>query len=168
MAEGTEPRSFLTTLPGILSSVAGLLGAIAGVLGALAAIGVIGGAADNGAATVPSLSNVRVSFAASIYSRYTHFTELNVKTVPPGTRITLTCKGGGCFKGERAHLAPDGAEVVFLTSKVPKELEPGAVLTVRLARDGAIGKIVEYRMARQQLPERTILCVPPGESPVSC
>jgi hypothetical protein len=89
-----------------------------------------------------------------------------VGAVPPQTRVELTCDGPGCFSEKRERFIPDGAEVVFLTSSVPRLLRPGSSLEVRITKPDTIGKSVEYRIRPGRLPTRSVRCLPPGAAPV--
>lgn len=163
-----EVKSGWSTLQKILSGVAGLLGSVAAIIGALAAIGILGGGEEEDAEAPKSLMSVPVRFEAESRVSSTRFTELVARTVPPDTRIALSCEGGGCFDGTRERYLPEGSEAVHLTSLVPRRLAPGAVLEVRLTRPDHVGKLVRYQVGEREVPRSSTFCLPPGEAPVRC
>jgi hypothetical protein len=162
----STPKSFWSTVPGILSGVATLLAAVAALIGALVGLGLFGDNEEK-AALAESLASVRVLFQATSTENSTKFEVLRAARVPPGVTLTLTCTGGGCFSGTRKRYVPDGAEAVFFAEEVPR-LRPGAVLSVHLSKPKAIGKLVRYRVGRAEVPRAEYLCVPPRQKPVPC
>ncbi len=159
--------SHWSTLQKVVSGLAALLGSTAAIIGALAALGAFGASEDENE-TPQSLAAVPISMQVESATSWTRFTKLNVRTVPPDTRIQLRCDGGGCFEGTRERYVPGGSEIVFLATQVPRRLKPGAVLEVRLVKPDYVGKIVRYRVLRRKVPDSSVRCLPPGEAEVIC
>lgn len=166
MAEDGEQKSFWTTMPGILSAGAGLLGAVAALLGALASIGVFGGSDEPNTATTPtvaSLDRIRLRWRAEVYTEFTKFKTAEVRGVPAGSRLTLTCEGGGCFAGTREKQVVNAAPVVSLAESLPR-LRPGATLEIRFLHPRVGTKIWTYTMVNRDLPNSDISCVAANET----
>ena len=166
MAEEGQQRSFWTTLPGILSAGAGLLGAVAALLGALASIGVFSGSDQPTTTTTPtaaSLDRIRLRWTVDVFDVFTKFKTVDVRGVPAGSRLTLTCEGGGCFAGTREKEVADAAPVVSLARSVPR-LRPGARLEIRFQHPRVGTKIWTYTMVNRDLPNSEISCVAVNET----
>jgi hypothetical protein len=166
VAEDGEQKSFWTTLPGILSAGAGLLAAVAALLGALASIGVFGGSDEPNTATTPtvaSLDRIRLRWRAEVHPEFTRFTTADVRGVPAGSGLTLTCEGGGCFAETREKQLVDAEPVVSLAESLPR-LRPGARLEIRFLNPRVGTKIWTYTMVNGDLPTTDISCVAVNET----
>jgi hypothetical protein len=96
---------------------------------------------------------------------------LTVIDLPPGARIELLCKGKKCFKGTKKVTVPAaGAGQINARKPLAKiKFRPGQILEVRVLAPDMIGKVVDLKMKKNNLPVSTVLCLPPGKaSPEKC
>jgi hypothetical protein len=164
-----QKESAWSTLQKTVSAVAGIVGSVAAILGALVAIGVLGGGGDeDGGSAEPSLASVPVSFQAESADKWTRFTELEARSVPPGTLIELSCDGGGCGFDSLEHYVREATANVPLTDLVPYRFRPGDILEVRLTKPDHVGKLIRYPIRRRAVPDSAVYCLPPGRAPVPC
>ncbi|MBW3653841.1 MAG: hypothetical protein KY433_09675, partial [Actinobacteria bacterium] len=87
-----------------------------------------------------------------------------------GSRIRVSCKGGGCPFKVRTRTVRATVRSYSLTSLVRRaKLRPRTVLEVRVSRRRMIGKLVRFRMRSGMPPQRTIFCQAPNASrPSAC
>jgi hypothetical protein len=109
-----------------------------------------------------SAAVVRVS--AEIRRRGTRIRELAVNA-PPGSRIIIRCRGGGCPFRKLAR----SARILRVDQLRRKLLRPGAVLQVWVTKPEAIGRYTRFRIRARKPPSRVDRCVPPGTTrPARC
>jgi hypothetical protein len=123
------------------------------------------------AAGPPEQVVVTVAFFASAKKSSTKFSTLQVKNVPFGATVTVTCKGKGCPSGlkGKGYKKANAFGTVTLAKFIKKPLKTGTVITVVVSKPGAINavKILTVRPAKK--PLITTKCQPPGaKSPVAC
>jgi hypothetical protein len=93
---------------------------------------------------------------------------------PVGASILATCRGRGCTRKRLEVDVPSPSKKSRVTParrfrSFERSLRAGAVITVRVSKDGVIGKYTHYRVRRGRLPIRRDLCIEPGRSrPVTC
>jgi Big-like domain-containing protein len=94
--------------------------------------------------------------------------DLNVKQVPAGAKVAVSCNGKGCpFKKKRANVRNGVAKLTNLFKQ--RALSAGAVVEIRVSAPGAIARIVRFTMRTGEFPKRQDLCRPPGASrPRAC
>jgi hypothetical protein len=172
----SEPKSFWTSLPGILTGIAALLGSVAAVIGALAALGIFGASDESrnasagtaGVQTLKSASGAQslralpTAWRAQWVNGTTTFQELSVRGVPSRTQIEVRCAGRGCFHGVLRREVPDGSPSVSLARSIPP-LRGGATLEVRVLNPGAVGKILTLTTHSSGIPTSEVSCLPPGQ-----
>jgi hypothetical protein len=92
---------------------------------------------------------------------------LVARRFPRGTRITVSCSGGGCpFKTFRRTVrrtnqslhAPFGDAVLRRNARVD----------VRITRENRIGRLLRFRFATPGQPTVAFLCLPPGGGTRDC
>jgi hypothetical protein len=165
-------RSFWTTLPGIISGTAGLLAAIAALVGALATLGVVGGSEEPAGAVrqgPDDLDRVTFTWTAEFHEGTTRFTNAEVRSVPGGSLIALTCDGDGCFDGTLERRVPDATGAESVKDLLPRRLGPDANLQVRFTHPKVGTKLWRLTTDRYGLPLKELSCLPPGETvPEEC
>lgn len=114
---------------------------------------------------------VTVAFFARASKRSTKFTTLQVKNVPLGATVNVTCRRRGCPRGlkKRGFTKKNAFGTVTLARFIKKPLRAGVVLTVVVSKPDAISavKLVKVRPSRK--PLISTKCQPPGASrPVAC
>jgi hypothetical protein len=112
-----------------------------------------------------------MAFFASAKKSSTKFTTLQVKNVPFGSTVNVTCKGKGCPSGlkGKGFTKNDAFGTVTLAKFIKKPLKSGDVITVLVSKPDAINavKILTVRAAKK--PLITTKCLPPGAAkPVAC
>jgi hypothetical protein len=122
-------------------------------------------------ARAPEQILVTMAFFASAKKTSTKFTTLQVKNVPLGATVAVTCKGKGCPSGlkGKGFTKKNAFGTVTLAKFIKKPLKAGAVVTVIVSKPDAISavKVLTVRAAKKPLIQTK--CVPPGaKSPVAC
>jgi hypothetical protein len=129
------------------------------------------GAGSVQAARAPEQVLVTMAFFASAQKKSTKFTTLQIKNVPFGATVTVTCKGKGCPSGlkGKGFTKKNAFGTVTLAKFIKKPLKAGDVVTVLVSKPDAINavKILTVRAAKK--PLITTKCQPPGTAkPVAC
>jgi hypothetical protein len=97
----------------------------------------------------------------------TRAVRLNLADLPSGTRIAVTCHGGGCPFTHRATTASGAIQVGTMLRGTT--LQPGATVEIELTKAGTVGQDLLYRMRSHDGAVLSRLCLPPGAArPVSC
>jgi hypothetical protein len=89
---------------------------------------------------------------------------LTVKA-PKGTRISFTCKGGGCPKGRSIR---SKGKLLKLERFFPKKLKSGATIDLRSKRSGYIGRGAKITYRKGKSPVNREFCIRPGRRPGKC
>jgi hypothetical protein len=88
---------------------------------------------------------------------------LIVKRLAPGAKVTVTCKGKGCFKGSKqGKVAKGKAKLTKLFRK--RKLGAKARIDITVTVPGADGHVVRFTTRKGAIPKRTDLCLPAGAS----
>jgi hypothetical protein len=98
--------------------------------------------------------NPSLSTRSDAFKRFTIFHRLTLKGVPAGAKITVTCKGKRC--PARRFTSRRKGGTVKLKKFTEKKLRPGTKLTIRVTRDGAIGKQFVITIRRGKAPRLRI------------
>jgi hypothetical protein len=115
------------------------------------------------------------AFAPVIASGYvalngrTRFTALNIRELPAGSRVDVTCRGKGCpYKSKRYKPRKHG-RVDLAKDFRRARLRSGAVVTVRATAPNGAVKLMRFTMrAGNKLPVRKRQCALPGGKLKSC
>jgi hypothetical protein len=102
----------------------------------------------------------------------TRIDRIYVQRVSAGSRIVITCRGGGC--PAKRKLRP--RRVRKATNRInldgalrARKLRPGARITLRITKKGSVGAAAVWTMRSRKSPKRQDRCTRPGASRlVSC
>jgi putative metal-binding protein/hemolysin type calcium-binding protein len=107
----------------------------------------------------------RISTNWQSYKAYTQLLSMTFRDIPTGGRVVVRCKtrSKGCpFAKRRLTVRRHRASATKLFRGV--ELEPGAVVEVRITDAETIGNVIRYTIRSHALPKRRQLCLPPGKT----
>ncbi|MDA0160478.1 putative metal-binding motif-containing protein [Solirubrobacter ginsenosidimutans] len=124
-----------------------------------------------GAAHAPEQVLVTVAFFSTASKKTTKFTTLQVKNVPFGATVSVTCKGKGCPSGLKGKglTKTNAFGTVTLAKFIKKPLKAGDVITVVVSKPDAINAVKILAVRASKKPLITTKCMPPGaKSPVAC
>ena len=93
--------------------------------------------------------NATLSTDRTVFAKYTIFRRLTLKAVPQGATVSVTCKGKKC-PAKRFTSKRKGA--VKLKKFTKKKLRPGTKLTIRVTKNGAIGKQFVIKIRKGKAP----------------
>jgi hypothetical protein len=130
-----------------------------------------GGAAAQGAARAPEQVIITVAFFSSATKTKTTFTTLQVKNIPFGATVTVTCKGKGCPSGlkGKGFTKKNAFGTVSLAKFIKKPLRAGDIITVLVSKPGAINAVKTIKLRPAKKPLISTKCQPPGaKAPVAC
>jgi hypothetical protein len=85
---------------------------------------------------------------------------------PPGSRVSIHCRGRGCGTRVQVRAARTPTPVRFRA--LEHRMRPGVVIEIRITAPGRIGKFTRIRLRRSGPPSRVDLCLPPGQGPAPC
>jgi hypothetical protein len=90
-----------------------------------------------------------------------------VVQAPPGSRVQVRCRGGGCKRHRQTRTAPAGPHAqqngtLLRFRRFERRLLAGAVLEIFVTKPRTIGKYTRYVIRRGVPPSRRDLCIPPG------
>jgi hypothetical protein len=114
---------------------------------------------------------VTLAFFANAKKTTTKFTTLQVKNVPLGATVTVTCKGRGCPSGlkGKGFTKTNAFGTVTLAKFIKKSLRKGDKITVVVAKENAIGAVKILTVRASKKPLIATKCQPPGARlPVAC
>jgi hypothetical protein len=114
---------------------------------------------------------VTLAFFANAKKTTTKFTTLQVKNVPLGATVTVTCKGKGCPSGlkDKGFTKTNAFGTVTLAKFIKKSLRKGDKITVVVAKQDAISAVKILTVRASKKPLIATKCQPPGaRSPVAC
>jgi hypothetical protein len=139
---------------------------------------VSGGGGGGGAAVIPQAAPrapeqvlVTVAFFSTASKKTTKFTTLQVKNVPFGATVSVTCKGKGCPSGlkGKGFTKANAFGTVTLAKFIKKPLKAGDVITVIVSKPDAINAVKILTVRGSKKPLIATKCQPPGaKSPVAC
>jgi hypothetical protein len=97
---------------------------------------------------------------------FTKFTLFQVKNIPTGSKIVITCKK--CPK--KAHkITKSKAKGVFTVKQLKTKVPAGTAIVVRVTKPGTIGIVKIVAIRKKKNPKLTTKCLQPGASkPTSC
>ena len=129
--------------------------------------------ADAHAITAASPEQIQVvlAFGFKASRHATHFTKLQVKNIPFGATVRVTCAGHGCPHGlaGKGFTKKNAFGTVDLKKFVGKPLHPGVSITAVVSKPGAINAVKVLHVRAAKAPTVTTRCQPPGaKKPVSC
>jgi hypothetical protein len=121
--------------------------------------------------SAPQQVIVTIAFFSSAGKKTTKFTKLQVKNVPLGATVTVTCKGKRCPSGlkGKGFTRKNAFGTVTLAKFIKKPFRVNDTITVLVSKPNAINavKVLKVRAAKQ--PLITTRCQPPGaKKPVAC
>jgi Ice-binding-like/Bacterial Ig-like domain len=94
---------------------------------------------------------------------------LTVSSLPVGSKVELSCAGGGCPFAKRAFAAPKNKFLALAPVFHSANLKPGAIVQVTVSVAGQVGTVARFMTRSGQLPAQTSLCVVPGaRAPAGC
>ncbi len=131
------------------------------------AFAIVSSAAASGA---PAQAHSTVDFQPRSSRRHTVFRSLSVRPAQAGSRIRVSCRGGGCRFRARTRNVRAKARSYSLTSLVRRaKLRPRALLEVRITTPSTRRTIVRFRIRSGASPRITRLCQAPGaRRPLAC
>lgn len=111
------------------------------------------------------VNRTRVANSWVAFTDHTEVAVLRLRALPSGARIQVRCtnRSRGCpFKSRRLRSRGGRANAATLFRRA--ELEPGAMIEIRVTARDTIGKVFRYTMRSRRLPARRELCLTPGRS----
>ena len=117
----------------------------------------------------PPSSSARTPLVRVISNPTSTGARLDLLTVsaPRGAKVGVRCRGGGC-PYKRASTTSKGKSVSF--RKLRRSFKAGAIIEIRVTKDGYIGKFTRIRIHAGRRPSRVDRCLNPGQpnKPISC
>ncbi len=110
-------------------------------------------------------------FAAKVTGTSTKFSRLQVKGVPSGATLTVTCTGKGCPKGltGKGFTKKNAHGTVSLAAFIKKAIPKTAVITVTVSKPGSISAVKILKLRKAKSPQVTTRCLAPGaKKPTTC
>lgn len=106
-------------------------------------------------------ASIRFIFSATASA--TEVLTLSLSQITPRkTKLTVTCKGGGCpFKSKKVRIKRKRARLAGLFRG--DKLSPGATITASITRRGFISKVFRFKVRSAKLPSLDTLCQVPGK-----
>jgi hypothetical protein len=130
-----------------------------------------GGPSALGATRTPEQVIVTIAFFAAAKKTTTKFTTLQVKNVPFGATVHVTCSGKACAPGlkGKGFTKKNAFGTVSLAKFIKKSLRAGDVITVLVSKPGAINAVKTIKLRPSKKPLIATKCQPPGaKAPVAC
>jgi Putative metal-binding motif len=108
--------------------------------------------------------NARIfGFFTSFASGATQVERLYAKNLPARSRVTLSCRGGGCpAKRESRRVKRKRSRLSLDRALRGRRLPPGARLEVRITRKRWVGVTTTWTMRALKAPKRVDRCLRPG------
>ena len=104
-------------------------------------------------------------FVKKSTNKFTTFTQLQVKGIPRGSRLKVTCKAPKKKKcpGGKSFTKRNARGIVSLKKWLRKRLPAGTKLTVTVTKPGNfIGAVKTMTIRKRARPKFTDRCLPPG------
>jgi hypothetical protein len=114
---------------------------------------------------------VTLAFFSTASKKTTKFSTLQVKNVPLGATVSVTCRGRGCPSGlkGRGFVKKNAFGTVTLAKFIKKPLRAGDAITVVVSKPDAINAVKVLTVRASKKPLITTRCLPPGVvKPVAC
>ena len=125
--------------------------------------------------TVLQSAKLPVPFTLSFFARAststTKFSRLQVKGVPTGATVKVTCTGRGCPKGltGKGFSKTNAPTTVSLSTFIKKAIPVTAKITVTVSKPGSITSVKTLQLRKRKSPVVTTRCLPDGATkPTSC
>ena len=117
-----------------------------------------------GPSRAPEQVVVTLAFFSTASKKTTKFTTLQVKNVPFGATVKVTCKGKGCPSGlkGKGFTKTNAFGTVTLAKFIKKPLKAGDVITVSVSKPDAINAVKILTVRASKKPLITTKCLPPG------
>jgi hypothetical protein len=93
---------------------------------------------------------------------------------PPTAKVAVTCKGRGCRTKTETRVVTASSKrrpgaITLAFPRFQRALGAGAVLQIRITKNGEIGKFTSFTIRRRKLPVRVDACLrPPSTRPSPC
>ncbi|HEY6891055.1 MAG TPA: hypothetical protein VI300_24845 [Solirubrobacter sp.] len=116
------------------------------------------------AAAPPAHIAVTIAFDFPSAAKSTTFTRLQVKGIPSGATVDVSCQGKFCpkQKGKAVRLSKSGApRVLSLRPWLKKPLRAGTVLTVTVTKPGSFGMVKTLTVKKNKRPTISTSCLRP-------
>ena len=93
--------------------------------------------------------------------------DLLTVSAPRGAKVGVRCRGGGC-PYKRASTTSKGKTVSL--RKLRRNFKAGAIIEIRVTKDGYIGKFTRIKIHAGRRPTRVDRCLNPGQpnKPIRC
>jgi hypothetical protein len=114
---------------------------------------------------------VTLAFFATAKRTTTKFTTLQIKNVPFGATVKVTCSGRGCPSGlkGKGFTKANAFGTVTLAKFIKKPLRAGVRITVAVSKPNAIAAVKVLTVRASKKPLIATKCQPPGATkPVAC
>ncbi|MBE2317472.1 putative metal-binding motif-containing protein [Solirubrobacter sp. CPCC 204708] len=114
---------------------------------------------------------VTLAFFAHATKKTTKLSTLQVKNVPLGATVTVTCAGKACPKGlkGKGFTKKNAFGTVSLKPFIAKPFRVGDAITVTVSKPGAINAVKVLTVRAAKKPQIATRCLPPGAAkPVAC
>ena len=114
---------------------------------------------------------VTLAFFSTSKKTTTKFTTLQVKNVPFGSTVKVTCSGKGCPSGlkGKGFTKANAFGTVTLAKFIKKPLRAGIKITVVVSKPNAIAAVKVLTVRASKKPLIATKCQPPGATkPVAC
>ena len=114
---------------------------------------------------------VTLAYFVRVAKKSTKFTSLQVKQVPRGATVKVTCKGKGCPKGltRKGYTKRKAPSTVTLAKFIKKPLRAGIKITVVVSKPDAISAVKTLTVRAGKKPLISTRCQPPGaKRPTRC
>jgi hypothetical protein len=110
--------------------------------------------------------SVLVSYSYKAFTRTTRFTRLQIRNVPAGSTVKVTCRKG-CAR--KTYTKRNARGTVSLKPVVAKPVKVKSAITVVVSRPGEIAAVKTITIRARKEPKVVTRCLPPGASrPQSC
>jgi hypothetical protein len=118
-------------------------------------------------AAYPRVNSRLFGFFTPFSDGRTRIDRIYAQRIPAGSRIVMTCRGGGC--PAKRKLRP--RRVRRATNRINldgalrgRKLRPGARIALRITKPGSVGAAAVWTMRARRAPKRQDRCLRPGAS----
>jgi hypothetical protein len=95
--------------------------------------------------------------------------ELTLKSLPSGSKVTVICHGHGCPFGEHTWSAPKSRTLKLASALEYRRLSPDASVELEITASNDVGEVVTFTIQSGKPPSESFKCLVPGaHSPASC
>jgi len=121
--------------------------------------------ADDHIPTVPAAKPAQIPFTVSFFAKAsaksTKFSRLQLKGVPAGATVKVTCAGRGCPKGltgKGFSAKPKAGKTISLAAFIKKAIPVTAKITVTVAKPGSLTTIKTITLRKAKSPTVATKC----------